>query len=101
MCIMTEYNMRSENMSAEIRLLIAALKMSQILSCGSKRPGGLPSKLASCCVMLCDHLTQCVEIVPFASCCVFTPSVMLSGVVLSRSASYYAVVREHTLVRNV
>ncbi len=60
-----------------------------------------PSKLASCCVMLCDHMTQCVKIVPFASCCVFTQSVMLSGVVLSRSASYYAVVRDHTLVRNV
>ena len=41
MCIMTEYHMRSDNMSAEIRLLIAALKMSQILSCGAKRPGGL------------------------------------------------------------
>ena len=27
--------MRSDNMSAEIRLLIAALKMSQILSCGA------------------------------------------------------------------
>ena len=33
--------MRSDNMSAEIRLLIAALKMSQILSCGAKRPGSL------------------------------------------------------------
>ena len=30
MCIMTEYYIRSDNMSAEIRLLIAALKMSQI-----------------------------------------------------------------------
>ena len=40
MCIMTEYHIRSD-MSAEIRLLIAALKMSQILSCGAKRPGGL------------------------------------------------------------
>ena len=37
----------------------------------------------------------------FASCCVFTQSMMLSGVVLSRSASYYAVGRNHTLVRNV
>ena len=34
--------MRSDNMSAEIRLLIAAFKMSQILSCGAKRPGALP-----------------------------------------------------------
>ena len=41
MCIMTEYHMRSDNMSEEIRLLIAALKMSQISSCGAKRPGGL------------------------------------------------------------
>ena len=41
MCIMTECHIRSDNMSAEIRLLIAALKMSQILSCGAKRPGGL------------------------------------------------------------
>ena len=41
MCIMTEYHIRSDNISAEIRLLIAALKMSQILSCGAKRPGGL------------------------------------------------------------
>ena len=39
MCIMTEYHMRSDNMSAEIRLLIAALKMSHILSCGAKHPG--------------------------------------------------------------
>ena len=30
--------MRSDNMSAEIRLLIAALKMSQILSCGANDP---------------------------------------------------------------
>ena len=37
--------MRSDNMSAEIRLLIAALKMSQILSCGAKRPGGLWSHI--------------------------------------------------------
>ena len=41
MCIMTEYHMRSDNMSEEIPLLIAALKMSQISSCGAKRPGGL------------------------------------------------------------
>ena len=41
MCIMTEYHMRSDNMSAEILLLIAAFKMSQTLSCGAKRPGGL------------------------------------------------------------
>ena len=41
MCIMTEYHMRSDNMSEEIRLLIAALKMWQISSCGAKRPGGL------------------------------------------------------------
>ncbi len=40
MCKMTEYHIRSDNMSAEIRLLIAALKMSQILSCGAKRPRG-------------------------------------------------------------
>ena len=46
MCIMTEYHMRSDNMSEEIRLLIAALKMSQISSCGAKRPGGL-----------CSHIT--------------------------------------------
>ena len=32
MCIMTEYHIRSDNMSAEIQLLITALKMSQILS---------------------------------------------------------------------
>ena len=37
--------MRSDNMSAEIRLLIAALKMSQILSCGAKRFGGLWSHI--------------------------------------------------------
>ena len=41
MRIMTEYHMRSDTMSAEIRLLIAALKMSQILPCGAKRPGRL------------------------------------------------------------
>ena len=34
----TEYHMRSDNMSAENRLLIAALKMSRNLSCGAKRP---------------------------------------------------------------
>ena len=51
--------------------------------------------------MLCDHLTQCVKIVPIASCCVFTQSVILSGVVLSRSASYCAMVRDHTMVRSV
>ena len=37
--------MRSDNMSGEIRLLIAALKMSQIPSCGAKRPGGLWSHI--------------------------------------------------------
>ena len=37
--------MRSDNMSAEILLLIAALKMSQILSRGAKRPGGLWSHI--------------------------------------------------------
>ena len=37
--------MRSD-MSAENRLLIAALKMSQILPCGAKRPAGL-----------CSHVT--------------------------------------------
>ena len=37
--------MRSDNMLAEIRLLIAALKMSQLLSCGAKRPGGLWSHI--------------------------------------------------------
>ena len=37
--------MRSDNMSAEIRLLIAGFKMSQILSCGAKRPGGLWSHI--------------------------------------------------------
>ena len=57
-----------------------------------------PSKLASCCVMLCDYLTQCVKIVPFASCCVFTQCVILSDVVLSRSASNCAVMRDHTLL---
>ena len=45
MCIMRAYHIRSDNMSAEIRLLIAALKMSQILSCGAKRPGGLLSHI--------------------------------------------------------
>ena len=45
MCIMTEYHIRSDNMSAEIRLVIAALKMSQILSCGAKHPGGLWSHI--------------------------------------------------------
>ena len=39
MYILTEYHMRSDNMSAENRLLIAALKMSQLLSCGAKRSG--------------------------------------------------------------
>ena len=39
--ILTEYHMRSDNMSAENRILIAALKMSQILPCGAKRPAGL------------------------------------------------------------
>ena len=33
--------MRSDNMSAKNRLLIAALKISQILPCGAKRPAGL------------------------------------------------------------
>ena len=33
--------MRSDNMSAEIRLLIAVLKMARILSCAAKRPGGI------------------------------------------------------------
>ena len=37
--------MRIDNMSAEIRLLIAALKISHILSCGAKRPGGLWSNI--------------------------------------------------------
>ena len=41
MCILTEYHIRSDNKSAEIQLLIADLKMSQILACGAKRPGGL------------------------------------------------------------
>ena len=36
--LLTEYHMRSDNMSAENRLLIAALKMSQNLPCGAKRP---------------------------------------------------------------
>ena len=35
MCIMAEYH--SDNMSAENRLLIAALKMSQNVLCGAKR----------------------------------------------------------------
>ena len=39
--ILTEYHMRSDNMSTENRLLIAALKMSQILPCGAKRSPGL------------------------------------------------------------
>ena len=39
--ILTEYHMRSDNMSAKNRLLIAALKMSQMLPCGAKRPAGL------------------------------------------------------------
>ena len=40
LCVyMTEYHMRRDNMSAENRLLIAALKMSPNLSCGAKRPG--------------------------------------------------------------
>ena len=64
--------------------------------CGHAR-----SHIAWYCVMLCDHLTQCVKIVPIASCCVFTQSVILSGVVLSRSASYCAMVRDHTLFRSV
>ena len=38
MYILTEYHMRSDNMSAENRLLIAALKISQNLPCGAKRP---------------------------------------------------------------
>ena len=38
--------MRGDNMSAKNRLLIAALKMSQILPCGAKRPDGL-----------CSHIT--------------------------------------------
>ena len=42
--ILTEYHMRSD-MSAENRLLIAALKMSQILPCGAKRPAGLWSHI--------------------------------------------------------
>ena len=33
--------MRSDNMSAENLLLIAALKMSKNLPCGAKRPPGL------------------------------------------------------------
>ena len=35
----TEYHKRSDNMSAENRLLIAALKMSQHLPYGAKRAG--------------------------------------------------------------
>ena len=38
--------MRSDNMSTENRLLIAALKMWQILPCGAKRSPGL-----------CSHIT--------------------------------------------
>ena len=45
MYILTEYHMRSDNMSAENRLLIAALKMSQNLSCGAKRSPGLWSHI--------------------------------------------------------
>ena len=41
LCILTEYRMRSDNMSAENLLLIAALKMSQNLSCEAKRPPAL------------------------------------------------------------
>ena len=37
--------MRSDNMSTENRLLIAALKMSQILPCGAKRSPGLWSHI--------------------------------------------------------
>ena len=45
MYILTEYHMRSDNMSAKNRLLIAALKMSQILPCGAKRPACLWSHI--------------------------------------------------------
>ena len=45
MYILTEYHMRSDNMSVENRLLIAALKISQILPCGAKRPPGLWSQI--------------------------------------------------------
>ena len=45
MYILTEYHMRSDNMSVENRLLIAALKMSQMLSCGAKRSNGLRSHI--------------------------------------------------------
>ena len=37
--------MRSDNMLAENWLLIAALKISQILPCGAKRPAGLWSHI--------------------------------------------------------
>ena len=43
--ILTEYHMRSDNMLAENSLLIAALKISQILPCGAKRPAGLWSHI--------------------------------------------------------
>ena len=46
MCIMTEYHMRSDNMSAENRLLIAALKMSRHLSCAATRPGAYDSTIS-------------------------------------------------------
>ena len=39
--------MRSDNMSAENRLLIADLKMSQILSCGAKRSPGIWSYITT------------------------------------------------------
>ena len=45
MYILAEYHMRSDNTSAENRLLIAALKMSQLLSCGAKRPPNLWSHI--------------------------------------------------------
>ena len=45
MYISTEYQMRSDNMSAENRILIAALKMLQILSCGAKRSPGVCSHI--------------------------------------------------------
>ena len=50
--ILTEYHMRNDNMSAENRLLITALKMSQILPRGAKRPPGLRSHVdlgTPCC----------------------------------------------------
>ena len=43
--ILTEYHMRSDSMLTENRLLIAALKMSQILPCGAKRSPGLWSHI--------------------------------------------------------